>query len=79
MNILVLKSSLILLGLSGTAAQIILLREFLVSFSGNELTLGVVIANWLILVAAGSFFVGKSVEKVERNWRSLSLSNSSFL
>ncbi len=66
MNIRVLKSSLILMGLSGIVAQIILLRELLVSFYGNELTLGVVIANWLILVAVGSFFVGKSVEKVER-------------
>jgi len=55
-----------MMGLSGTVAQIILLRELLISFLGNELTLGIVLANWLILVAVGSFLIGKSVEKVER-------------
>jgi spermidine synthase len=61
-----LTISLLIMGLSGITAQIVLLRELLVSFLGNELTLGVILANWLILVAAGSFLVGKSVEKVER-------------
>jgi spermidine synthase len=61
-----LKVSLFIMGLSGITAQIVLLRELLVSFLGNELTLGVVIANWLILVAVGSSLIGKSVEKVER-------------
>ena len=51
------------MGLSGIVAQIILLRELLVSFFGNELTLGIILANWLILEAIGSYFVGKSVEK----------------
>ena len=54
------------MGLSGLTAQIILLRELLVSFLGNELTLGIILANWLILVAIGSFLLGKSVEKVDR-------------
>lgn len=54
------------MGLSGITAQIVLLRELLVSFLGNELTLGVILANWLILVAIGSFLIGKSVEKVDR-------------
>jgi spermidine synthase len=62
---LCLKLSLFLMGLSSITAQIILLRELLVSFLGNELTLGVILASWLILVAAGSFLIGKSVEKVE--------------
>jgi spermidine synthase len=66
MGIRTLKISLFMMGLSGTVAQIILLRELLISFLGNELTLGIVLANWLILVAVGSFFTGKSVEKVER-------------
>jgi spermidine synthase len=54
------------MGLSATVAQIILLRELLIPFLGNELTLGIVLANWLILVAVGSFIIGKSVERVER-------------
>jgi spermidine synthase len=61
-----LKISLLIMGLSSITAQIVLLRELLVSFLGNELTLGVILASWLILVAAGSFLAGKSVEKVER-------------
>ena len=66
MNIQSLKISLLLMGLSSITAQIVLLRELLVSFLGNELTLGVILASWLILVAAGSFLAGKSVEKVQR-------------
>lgn len=66
MRILPLKINLFMMGLSGLTAQIILLREFLVSFLGNELTLGVILANWLILVGIGSFFIGKSVEKTDK-------------
>jgi len=66
MKILPLKISLLLMGLSGITAQIVLLRELLVSFLGNELTLGIILANWLILVAIGSFLIGKSVEKVDK-------------
>ncbi len=54
------------MGASGIVAQILLLRELLVSFLGNELTLGIILANWLILEAAGSFLLGQTVEKVER-------------
>ncbi len=61
-----LKASLLIMGLSGIIAQIILLRELLVSFYGNELTLGIILANWLLLEAVGSFVIGKSVEKTER-------------
>jgi spermidine synthase len=66
MAIRTLKISLLILGLSSITAQIVLLRELLVAFLGNELTLGVILASWLILVAAGSFLIGKSVEKVKR-------------
>ena len=66
MKILILQASLLMTGLSGMTAQIILLREFLISFLGNELTLGIILANWLILVAIGSFLIGQTVEKVER-------------
>ena len=61
MGIRTLKISLFLMGLSSITAQIVLLRELLVSFLCNELTLGVILASWLILVAAGSFLAGKSV------------------
>ena len=54
------------MGLSGIVAQILLLRELLVSFLGNELTLGIILGNWLVLVAIGAFIIGKTVDKVER-------------
>ena len=66
MRIVPLRVSLFVMGLSSITAQIVLLRELLVSFLGNELTLGIILASWLILVAAGSFLIGKSVEHVER-------------
>lgn len=66
MRLFSLKVSLLIMGLSGLTAQIVLLRELLVSFLGNELTLGIILANWLILVAIGSFLIGRSVEKVDR-------------
>jgi len=63
MGVPFLKISLLLMGVSGIVAQIVLLRELLVSFFGNELTLGIILGNWLVLEAIGSFYLGKSVEK----------------
>lgn len=54
-----LLAAVFVVGLSGITAQIVLLRELLVSFSGNELTIGVILANWIILEAAGAFIAGK--------------------
>jgi spermidine synthase len=65
MNIQSLKISLLIKGLSGIIAQVLLMRELLISFHGNELTLGIILANWLILVAIGSFVIGKTGEKTE--------------
>jgi spermidine synthase len=61
-----LTLSLIIMGISGMVSQIVLLRELLISFFGNELTLGIILANWLMLEAIGSFVIGKSVEKTEK-------------
>ncbi len=46
-------------GLSGIGAQVLLLRELLVSFLGNELTLGVIIGNWLLAEALGAWWGGR--------------------
>ncbi len=66
MKMFALKISLLVMGTSGIVAQIVLLRELLISFLGNELTLGIILANWLILEAIGSFLVGKTVQRVEK-------------
>jgi spermidine synthase len=53
------------MGFSGLVAQILLLRELLIVFSGNELSIGIILANWLILEAFGSFFLGKRAENTK--------------
>lgn len=54
------------MGFSGLVAEILLLRELLIVYSGNELCIGIILANWLILEAFGCFFLGKKVEKSKR-------------
>ena len=55
--------AVITMGFSGLVAEILLLREFLIIFSGNEFSIGVILANWLFLEAFGAFFLGRMVEK----------------
>lgn len=50
-----LKWIVVLLGFSAIITQVILLREFMSTFYGNELVLGVVLANWMILTGLGAF------------------------
>ena len=47
------------LGFSSVISQILLLREFLVSFYGNELSVGVFFASWLAWVGVGSLLGNK--------------------
>ena len=56
-------------GFSALVAQILLLRELLIVFSGNELSIGVILANWLILGAFGSYVTNKVTEKLFFNQR----------
>ncbi len=58
--------ALMLMGFSGIIAQILLLRELLITFYGNELSIGIILANWLILEAFGCFFLGKMAERLKR-------------
>ena len=43
-----------LVGFSAVIGQIVLMREFIVVFSGNEISLGILLATWLFWSAAGS-------------------------
>ena len=53
------KSALLVMGGTSTAAQILIIRELLVTFHGSELSIGVILGNWLILEAAGSYWARK--------------------
>jgi spermidine synthase len=47
--------SLFVLGFSSLYTQVFLLREFLSIFNGNELVLGIVLANWMLLTGTGAY------------------------
>ncbi|MDD5238219.1 MAG: hypothetical protein PHU96_04580 [Candidatus Omnitrophica bacterium] len=61
-----LALAILIIGLSGIVAQIVLVRELWVAFLGNELTLGIILANWVISEAIGVFIIGKSIEKIRQ-------------
>lgn len=54
---------ILVMGFSGLVAEILLLRELLIVFSGNELSIGIILSNWLILEALGSYLAGRPAEK----------------
>ncbi|UCD85129.1 MAG: spermine synthase [Deltaproteobacteria bacterium] len=56
--------ALLLMGFTSIVAQILLIRELLVTFSGNELSIGIILANWLILESLGSLISGRITDKV---------------
>ena len=55
----------ILMGLGALLAQIILLRELMVVFSGNELSTGVMLAAWLLWTALGSALLGVFSDRIK--------------
>lgn len=57
----VLRLLTLLVGAGGMMGQILLLREFMVVAHGNELTIGIVIANWMLLESAGAVGSGRSL------------------
>jgi spermidine synthase len=52
------------MGFSFSITQVVLVREMLVSFSGNELSISLMLGWWLLLEAAGSFTAGKLAGRV---------------
>jgi len=57
-SILVLLLATVIVGVGGIIGQLLLLRELLVVFYGNELTLGVILGSWLLAEAAGAYLAG---------------------
>ena len=47
-------AALALIGFSAVIGQIVLMRELIVVFNGNEISLGIMLATWLFWTAAGS-------------------------
>ena len=60
----IIKYAIISLGITSLTTQIILIREFLNIFYGNELVLGIILASWMLLTGVGSF-IGKFFDKIK--------------
>jgi len=58
--------SIFTVGFTAIAAQIIFLREFLVVFYGNEISVGIVLFSWLIWGAVGSYCFGGLLDRSAR-------------
>ena len=52
---------LVLVGFTAVIGQIVLMRELLLLFNGNELSMGLMLATWLLWTAAGSSMTGRLV------------------
>jgi len=70
--------AILAMGISGLVAEIVLLRELLIVFSGNELCIGIILANWLILEAMGSFFAGRKAGQSEHSLETFAVITTLF-
>ncbi len=61
----------ILMGFTSMIGQIVLMRELIYVFYGNELALGTTLACWLLWVGIGSFGLGRLVDRVQDRLRLL--------
>ena len=50
-----IRLAITLIGFSAVIGQIVLMRELIVVFSGNEISLGIMLASWLFWTAVGSY------------------------
>jgi spermidine synthase len=53
-----MRPPLVILGFTSVITQVLLIREFVSIFYGNELTLGLILAVWLLWVATGAWLTG---------------------
>ncbi len=54
-----IRTALALIGFSAVIGQIVLMRELIVVFNGNEISLGIMLATWLFWTAAGSSLMSR--------------------
>jgi len=68
----------IVMGFSAMISQVLLLRELVLLFTGNELTLGIILALWLFWTAFGSGIMGRLI-KLSRHPENLLIIAQFFL
>lgn len=59
------KFFIILYGIISLISQIVFMREFMVIFYGNELTMGIMLAGWLFWTATGCGIVSKLFRRIK--------------
>lgn len=57
-----ITGAVVALGISSVMSQLVVMREFLGVFGGNELTVGVILGNWTLLTGIGSY-LGKKLPR----------------
>ncbi len=58
-----LSAALTGIGFTSLMLQVVLTRELVVSFLGNELIIGIILLTWMLLVAAGSGLGGRLLQR----------------
>jgi len=58
-----LSAALVGIGFTSLMLQVVLARELVVSFLGNELIIGIILLSWMLLVAAGSAIGGRLLQR----------------
>jgi spermidine synthase len=71
-----MRVSLLALGFTTTVAQVLLVRELVAVFYGNELVLGLILAAWLAWGALGAGLAGRVCFRVVRNLKTVSRSKA---
>ncbi|MBW2309294.1 MAG: fused MFS/spermidine synthase [Deltaproteobacteria bacterium] len=68
-----LSLALFLIGFAAIVGQIILIRELLVVFYGNELSTAIILAGWLIWTSLGSATLGRIADAIPNKQRVFAL------
>jgi len=60
-----LYSAIALIGITALISQVVLIRELITTFYGNELIYGIILSLWLLLTAFGSGILGRFADKLK--------------
>jgi spermidine synthase len=63
MHGLAMVAAMVVMGVLFLVSQVLILREFLLVFQGNEFVVGIVLGSWLLLEALGSWLVGRKADR----------------
>lgn len=56
-NAHIVALAIFILGLLAMAAQVVVIREFLAAFQGNELIIGLIMGAWMLLTGSGAYLI----------------------